>query len=111
MWVARPWWTMAGVIRPRPEWWCWWLYQRKKDWQKPRASSMEPKRSGKSGRYFKVRNWLSEYGLSSETWGRECVLVTPRSAINNATGLDLIDEPRSAWMVNWPGAMSCLRQE
>jgi len=24
-------------------------------------------RSGKPGRYFKVRNWLSEYGLSSET--------------------------------------------
>src|SRR5579864_3188031 len=34
---------MAGVIRPRPEWWCWWLYHWKKDWQKPRASSMEPK--------------------------------------------------------------------
>ena len=31
---------------------------------------MEPKRSGKPGRYFEVRNWLSEYGLSSETWGR-----------------------------------------
>jgi hypothetical protein len=38
-------------------------------------------------------------------------LVTPKSASSKATGLDFIDEPRSAWMVNWPGAMSCLRQE
>ena len=28
---------------------------------------MQPNRSGNSGRYFMVRNWLSEYGLSSET--------------------------------------------
>jgi hypothetical protein len=35
-------------------------------WQKARASSMEPKRSGNSGRYLKVLNWLSEYGLSLE---------------------------------------------
>jgi hypothetical protein len=27
----------------------------------------QPKRSGNSGRYFMVRNWLSEVGLSSET--------------------------------------------
>jgi hypothetical protein len=32
-----------------------------------RLSWMQPKRSGNSGRYFMVRNWLSEYGLSSET--------------------------------------------
>src|SRR6516162_8243232 len=38
---------------------------------------MHPKRSGNSGRYFRVRNWLSEYGLSFETCGRLCVLVTP----------------------------------
>lgn len=43
--------------------------------------------------------------------GRECVLVTPRSAMSKATGLDFIDEPRSTWVVNWPGMMSCLRQE
>ena len=24
-----PWWTAAGVIRPIPEWRCWWLYQSK----------------------------------------------------------------------------------
>src|ERR1039457_1318905 len=30
---------------------------------------MEPNRSGNSGRYLRVLNWLSEYGLSSETWG------------------------------------------
>ena len=31
------------------------------------AARIDPKRSGNSGRYFMVRNWLSEYGLSSET--------------------------------------------
>ena len=50
---------------------------------------MHPKRSGNSGRYFRVRNWLSEKGLSSDTCGRLCVFVTPRSASNRATGLDL----------------------
>jgi len=53
----------------------------------------EARRSGNSGRYFSVLNWLSENGLSSETCGRLCVLVTPRSASGKATGLDFIDEP------------------
>jgi len=35
-----------------------------------------------------VRNWLSEYGLSLEVYGRLWVLVTLRSASSNATGLD-----------------------
>lgn len=39
--------------------------------------SMEPKRFWKPGRYLRVRNWLSEYGLSSETCGRLWVLTTP----------------------------------
>src|SRR5487761_357955 len=68
---------------------------------------MHPKRSGNSGRYFRVRNWLSEYGLSSETCGRLCVLVTPKSASRKATGLELIDVPRSACSVSWPGRMFC----
>ena len=56
------------------------LYQ----WKKAsHAVFEEPNRSGKSD--FKVLNWASEKGLSSETWGREWVLVTPRSA---AQGLD-----------------------
>src|SRR3954470_19323352 len=37
-----------------------WLYQEKNSWQKRRASSSEPKRSGKSGRYFSVLKWDSE---------------------------------------------------
>jgi hypothetical protein len=41
-----------------------------------RACSSEPKRSGKSERYFMVLK-CSENGLSSETWGREWLLVTP----------------------------------
>src|ERR1035437_2304474 len=64
---------------------------------------MHPKRSGNSGRYFRVRNWLSEYGLSSETCGRLWVFVTPKSASRKATGLELIDVPRSACNVSWPG--------
>jgi hypothetical protein len=38
-----------------------------------------PEAVREAGRYFKVRNWLSEYGLSSETCGWLCVLTTPRS--------------------------------
>ena len=45
---------------------------------------MQPKRSGNSGRYFRVRNWLSEKGLSSDTCGRLCVFVTPISASQRA---------------------------
>ena len=48
---------------------------------RPGCSRSDP---GNSGRYFMVRNWLSEYGLSSETYGRLWVLVTPRSAIRKA---------------------------
>src|ERR1700694_5720069 len=92
-------WTAAGVWKPRPEWRCWWLYQRKKRWQNARASSMEPNRPGNSGRYVSVLNWASEYGLSFEQCGREWLLVTPRSASSSATGLEAMDVPRSAWMV------------
>ena len=56
--------------------------------------------AGKSGRYFRVLNWDSLNGLSSDTCGRLCDWVTPRSASRNATGLEVIEEPRSAWMVS-----------
>ena len=95
----------AGVSRPRPPWRCSLLYQGKKSPQWARACSMQPKRSGKSGRYFSVLNCASENGLSFETCGREWLFVTPRSASSSATGLDFIDAPRSAWMVSWPGSM------
>src|SRR3954470_22171268 len=91
-----------------PECRCSALYQWKKRWQNARASSMQPNRSGKSGRYFRVRNCASEYGLSLEVRGREWVFVTPRSASRNATGLDAIEEPLSAWMVNVSRSMCCL---
>src|SRR5207245_9394689 len=71
---------------------------------------MHPKRSGNSGRYFMVRNWLSEYGLSSETCGRLWVFVIPKSASRKATGLELIDVPRSACSVSCPGRMFCFAQ-
>jgi hypothetical protein len=68
-----------------------------------RPSSIEPNRSGNSGAYFKVLNYASENGLSSDTWGRPWVFVTPRSAKSSATGLLRIELPRSAWSVSWPG--------
>jgi len=43
-----------------PEWRCSWLYQRKKKRQNSRACSIESKRAGKAGRYFRVRNCASE---------------------------------------------------
>jgi hypothetical protein len=35
-------------------------------------------------------------------------LGMPRSASRNATGLEVIEGPRSAWMVNCPALMCCL---
>src|SRR5450830_1381177 len=97
---------------PIPEWQCWSLYQEKNVWQWARASSIEPKRSGKSGRYFRVLNCASEYGLSSDTCGRLWVLATSRSMRSAATGFDRMLEPRSAWSVRVPGAMfSCFGDE
>src|SRR5487761_1057585 len=54
-----------------------------------------------------VLNCASEYGLSLLTCGREWDWVTPRSASRKATGFDVIEEPRSAWMVSWPRLMCC----
>src|SRR5450759_405952 len=80
-----------------PVWRCWWLYHWTKAAKKPRASARQPKRSGKVGLYFRVLNQASEYGLSLETFGRECDLVTSRSDRSAATVLEVIDVPRSAW--------------
>src|SRR6266540_4339396 len=91
-----------------PECRCSVLYQVKKRWQNARASAMEPKVSGKSGRYFSVRKWDSLYGLSLLVCGREWVLVTPRSASRNATGLDAMEDPLSAWMLSVSRSMRCL---
>ena len=60
------------------------------------TSWIEPNRAGKSDRYFSVLNCASENGLSLDTWGRECVLVTPRSASRNATDFEIMAWPRSA---------------
>ena len=86
------------------------LYQGKKTWQWARACWIEANRAGKSGRYFMVLNCDSEYGLSLLTCGRECDWVMPRSASKNATGLEVIEEPRSAWMASWPRLICCLWQ-
>ena len=41
--------------------------------------------------------------------GREWVLVTPRSASRKATGLEVIEDPRSAWRVNCPAGRPAWR--
>jgi hypothetical protein len=66
-----------------------------------------PEEVGKLGRYFIVLNWDSEKGLSFETWGRRWVFTTPRSAKSKATGLLVMDVPRSAWSVSCPGSIPC----
>ena len=49
-----------------------------------------------------------EYGLSLLACGRLWDLVTPRSASRWATGLAIIGDPRSEWMVSSPRPMPCL---
>lgn len=39
---------------------------------------------------------------------REWLSVTPRSASRDATDLEAIDEPRSAWTVSWSRLTCCL---
>ncbi len=40
-----------------------------------------------------------------ETWGRLCERSTPRSASSWATVFEAGAEPRSAWIVSWPGSI------
>jgi hypothetical protein len=54
---------------------------------------------------FRVLNWASENGLSLDTCGLEWEPVTPRSARSWGTVREVIDVPRSAWRVSWPGSM------
>ena len=44
------------------------------------------------------------------TCGRLWDWVTPRSASSSATGLEVIEEPRSAWMLSCPRVMPCFAQ-
>jgi hypothetical protein len=46
-----------------------------------------------------VLNCDSLYGLSLETFGRECDFRIPRSVSSADTGFDVIEVPRSAWIV------------
>jgi hypothetical protein len=87
-------------MSPIPEWRCSVLYQGKNRWQKARASSIEPKRAGKPGRYLRILKWASEYGSSLLVCGRLWLLAMPRSASRSATGRDAIELPRSEWMVS-----------
>jgi hypothetical protein len=48
-------------------------------------------------------NCASKNGLTSDKCGREWDWVTPRSASRNATGFEVIDEPRSVCRVSYRG--------
>src|ERR1700690_859377 len=93
-----------------PEWRWSLLYQAKNSWHHVRASSIEANRPGNDGRYFMVLNCASEYGLSLLTCGREWDWVTPRSASSSATGLEVMELPRSACRLSCPRVTSCLAQ-
>ncbi len=70
---------------------------------------MLPNRPGKVGECLSVLNWASEKGLSLDWCGRLWLCSTPRSASSWVTVLEVIDDPRSAWMVSWPvGACSAM---
>jgi len=64
----------------------------KKSTQYERASSMQPKRAGKFGRYLRVWKPASENALSLDTCGREYVLVMPRSVQRDYSVLHTLDE-------------------
>jgi hypothetical protein len=48
--------------------------------------------------------------LLLETFGREWLCVTPRSAYRCGIVFDVIDGPRPAWMASWPGSTRWRRQ-
>jgi hypothetical protein len=62
---------------------------------------MLAKRSGNSGWYFRVLNWLSENGLPLDTCGRLWDLVILSGGKGWATVCERIAGPRSLWLVNW----------
>src|SRR5690606_306194 len=74
----------------------------KNSWQNSRAFWIEPNLPGNAGQYLRVLKFASEYGLSFDTRGRECDWSIFSSARNWVTFLDVMDVPRSAWIV--PGA-------
>ena len=68
----------------------------KKRSQNARASGRDPKLPGKAEAYFRVLNAASLNGLSLLTCGRLWLRATPRSTSSCATGLEVMDVPRSA---------------
>jgi hypothetical protein len=65
------------------------------------------------GHILEGLNCASEYGLSFEHRGRECDRRTPRSVMSSDTGFEVIEPPRSAWIVcgaRWLRAMASVRK-
>src|SRR4051794_19359198 len=73
-----------------------WLYQVTNSAMNARAWARDANRSGKTGAYFNVLNQASLYGLSFDTFGRECDRVTSRSSSRSAIDFEVIEVPRSA---------------
>jgi len=96
------------VSRAIPECRCASLYQGRRSGRS--YDCLAGSRSGPEVRpYFSVRNWLFGVGVSSETCGRLCVLVIPRSASKNATG-SRSSTTRVRVDGQLAGAMACLAQ-
>ena len=99
------------MCRPMPEWRWSWLYQAKNAWQCARAASIEVNRAGEAGPVLQgLELRFGERVVVADVRAGECDWVTPRSASRNATGLEVIEEPRSAWMVSCPRLMPCFAQ-
>ena len=71
------------------------LYQGRITRPQLRACSWLPKRSGVSGRYFKVLKFASEKGLSLDTRGRDVDCRSPRSISNCEVVLAVMGLPLS----------------
>ena len=52
------------------------------------------------GRYLSILKWPSEKGFSLETWRRLSEPLMPRTASSWATVCQVIEGPRSEWMIN-----------
>jgi hypothetical protein len=88
----------GGGSRPMPEWRCCSLYQAKNSCEKDRASWRDPKRSGKPGRYFQGRELTLRIRVVIGDMRAAVCFGDAQSAGRKATGLEVIEDPRSAWI-------------
>ena len=100
--AAVPWWTLAAVCRPRPPWWWLVLYQGKNSWA-VRPGGLDGEEAGReAGPVFQGLELRLGVRVVITDVRPRMGLDHARSASRNATGLEVIDEPRSAWRVSSP---------